>query len=447
MRERSFINLPITVSQAQIQEMLKSHFPADGRLYWHDDNHDKDVHIRLTSVPTVNFGINQITVVAPINIWVRKYSSGIGVFRISKSADTNINVTFNVSLNVSLNVSSDYTIDASINGEFNWSTRPIIHILGIRINLTNRVAPAITKKVNSLALTLQEKLRTRLNEFRSKIETLCRKIQDPIRIEDEIYLLVRPSHLRVAPFRPDGGNLVWDLSLSSETIVTSDLETTLAECPVSSLPILTTGMTSSLGQFQLKVSSYLTFEVISNKLTEFLVDKSYSLTRPFSLDFTINRVNLEKDETTGKVSVLLQVSNEEGEGELKFMGLPKYDRINNKIYFNSFDVIFNFPGASGSFNFTRISGGEISLVADLFEKLTFELDRPLEKIRSKLNEKLSALGLIDGASITSEVDSINSFSLDVSGERIITSVSINGSCEVTVDQLTEEMNTDRCFTM
>ncbi len=423
----SQINIPIFLTQAEITNLVRSKLPS-GEIY-KEENNNRKIYVNLEGTPTISFSGQSMTVSLVMGCWARK----LVLFGQGPHAECKVRCNFTINLGVN----SDCTLTATVSGGFQWLDHPVIHPLGIRIDLTGKAEPKIKAKINSLASDIQAKIAEKI-QIKPKVLKLWNKISEPREISDNVYLQLNPRELQLSPLTAVGDKLVTHVGLTSQPLLVAGSQPPAQSAAVQQLPALTTNPTSlAADQFDITITSKIDFTRMQAELNKHLANKdypvSYNKTGFFKLEckFHIDSFSVQRQDNTDNIEVTVNVSGKYT-GKFVLKGKPVYDAENNVVKFDNFDYVADNFKFFSKIKFIDL-GFHKKIAKKIREKLTFELDKPLNKLQDRGNLKLNELCFGDHLQLNINLDQLQPVGIVIENNSVVAGISLKGTSQAKVN--------------
>ncbi len=208
---RSTLNLPITVSYADVAAMLNKEL---GEVLYEDldfDNNGGD-NVQLVVKRTGNVRIGAkgeyLQATVPLNIYVkgRVKSTLGGIFSSSNAPQLVQDANFNleVSLNSKLNVLPDWSVSTQSQIGYKWTQRPTLDIGIVKIPIGGLIEKVIDQELNKMADLLDKEAQKQL-KFQKQVLTYWNQLQDPLPIPGPVpaWLVINPDSVYLSRLVPE----------------------------------------------------------------------------------------------------------------------------------------------------------------------------------------------------------------------------------------------------
>lgn len=208
---RSTLNLPITVSYADVAAMLNKEL---GEVLYEDldfDNNGGD-NVQLVVKRTGNVRIGAkgeyLQATVPLNIYVkgRVKSTLGGIFSSSNAPQLVQDANFNleVSLNSKLNVLPDWSVSTQSQIGYKWTQRPTLDIGIVKIPIDGIIEKAIDQELGKMAELLDKEAKKQL-KFQKQVLSVWNQLQDPLPIPGPVpaWLVINPDSVYLSRLVPE----------------------------------------------------------------------------------------------------------------------------------------------------------------------------------------------------------------------------------------------------
>jgi hypothetical protein len=175
---------------------------------------------------------------------------------------------------------SDWSLALNFSDDFRWTERPILHVLGLEIDMTQRVEPRIREELARVNAVAQEKARAL--DLRGKAAIAWRHAFDPIKLVDEppLWLQMKPETIDFAGVHGSNGK-----AMEGTLEITGTAATIIGHEPPAATPIPLPPLghaVSEPGHFEVIIPVQIDYEMIRRTLQDVLTrlsEKSQVLVR------------------------------------------------------------------------------------------------------------------------------------------------------------------------
>jgi len=428
--EPSVVNLPVTVSLAQVAAQVEDkvphgqnkedewqpigNFAVVGTVYvkemWerdplklniHDDHVDVSAHVRyrarLAAHPCVPLAGCR---------WVELGSCG-----------THSQMpTMDIGLRTTLSYSRDWTVVAK--------TRPFPVQPGVRcrlteakIDVTERVQKLVQDVLDRAAPQIDAKLQEAV-ELRRRVEDIWSDIQQPIRASNDVYVLIQPESLAATQPRGKGTTLSTNVAVVVRPrVVIGDRP------PVKELPLPPSGRVAPGRGFQLQLTAELPYTVVDSMLKKKLVGHTF--------DARGHQVSVVGARLYGSGErVVLQVRVKgDARGTIYLVGTPQFDPVTRTISVPDLD--FSVESRQLLPHVADWLMGD-KLRDDLRDAARFELGDRIDRIRGDVDRALNR-NLGRSVRMSGGVDALRPLGVFVFSNSLSAVVAADGHLQIHVD--------------
>ena len=349
----------------------------------------------------------------PLDLWIKKK-----LFLGSAEAEGSLALDFKTSFQIN----TDWNFDTQTEIEnYEWLQKPVLK-LGFADLPIKFIANIVLDKLRAtLATAIDENIQTSFN-LREQMDTAWNSLQDPIYLSEEYetWLLFNPEKLEMSELTSENN------SLEATIVITSTPRIILGEKP--------------LVQFKRRLPNFTVIDRVGDDfLFEFETSISFAEAERISKENMIGEtynsgrrsVTVRDIELWGKGNKLVVNTLLEGNynGNLYFIGEPKYNARRNKIEMEKVDFEFTsqrFLLKSASWLF---KGTLKKMVQD---NLDFYLDENLEEIQKMIQEQLDDYEVSKGTFINGNLAELSISHVYIAPDGIHVRVGLTGKVNVDV---------------
>lgn len=429
--EPSVVNLPVTVSLAQVAAQVENKVPRGqnreaewapigkfavvGTVYvkemWerdplalaiHDDHVDVSAHVRYRA----RLAAHPCVPVAGCR-WVQLGSCGV---------DDGPMPTMDVALRTTLAFNRDWTISPKTRPA---PVRPGVHckLTEANIDVTERVQELVQGVLDRAAPQIDEKIREAV-KLRQRVEDVWSDIQQPIRASSNVYVLIQPQSLSATPPRGKGTTLTTNVDVTVRPRVVIGDRPKIAE-----LPLPPSGPVQPGRGFQVQLVAELPYTVVDSMLAKKLVGHTF--------DAKGHRVTVTAARLYGSGDrVVLEVRIKgDARGTIYLVGTPVFDPASQVISVPDLD--FSLESRELLPNVADWLMGD-QLRDELRGAASFELGDRVTKIRGQVDDALNR-NLGRSVRLSGGVDALRPLGVFVFPKSLAAVVAADGHVQIHVE--------------
>jgi hypothetical protein len=428
--DTSVVNLPVTVSLAQVAAQVENKVPSGqnreaewapigkfavvGTVYvkemWerdplalaiHDDHVDVSAHVRYRA----RLAAHPCAPVVGCR-WVQLGSCGVD----------GPMPTMDVALRTTLAFNRDWTISPK--------TRPAPVRPGVRcklteanIDVTERVQELVQGVLDRAAPQIDEKIRDAV-KLRQRVEDLWGDIQEPIRASDNVYLVIGPEAAGATPPSGEGTTLTTHVAVTVRPrVVIGD------EPKVTALPLPPSSGVAPGHGFQVQLVAEIPYTTVDSILAEKLVGHSF--------DAKGHKVTVTRARLYGSGDrVVLEVRiRGDARGTIYLVGTPVFDPVTQVIAVPDLD--FSLESRELLPNVADWLLGD-QLRDDMRTAAHFELGDRITKIRGQVDDALTR-NLGRSVRLSGGVDALRPLGVFVFPKSLAAVVAADGHVQIHVE--------------
>ena len=247
----------------------------------------------------------------------------------------------------------------------------------LNVDVTPLVQSVLEPKLTSLAETIDRTIRER-TESKQRAETIWRKLQEPIELSPDQWLLFNPRDMRVSPIHSHGTLLLrTSVNLVMEPRVSRSARPSVTQTP---LPLLQLSPTALEG-FHLALPMRTDYGRINSRLAQLMVGEVIDATPGEPLTIT----GVELYGSGDKLILALRVTGGFN-GTLYAAGVPVFDEASRTVRF--VDLDFTVDTRHVLVNAINRFGHE-TLLERLRSEAHIDLAEPMDRLQMRLNGALT----------------------------------------------------------
>jgi len=417
----SFINMPVTITLADVEGQLNKAFP--GLMY--EDNNVEDDKIAMKVWKTAPIRLNEengrlISVVpVKINAKVKYGTSAMGIDMYdTREFDLNAIVTFksNVAL-VNWKLNTETQIE-----NLEWQESPTVTIAGKKVMITYVINPAIKLFKSKIETRLDQAL-SKAVDFKPQVLDALEKLSAPMLTSPqyEAWFALNPQELYVTDAKLSKSQVTMNMGLKCS------MQTTIGQQPKSSFnrnAIVLKPVKEMPDKLNVVVAAVSTYESASKVLTKNFQGKEFS---SGSRKVTVQKVDLwQKD---NKMIIALDMTGSIN-GTIYLTGYPNYNAVTKEIYFDQMDYVLDTKSV-----LMRTANwlAEGMVLKKIQESCRYSIKPNLEEGRNNLLPYLKNYSPMPGIFINGKLGELDFEKVQLTNNAIIAFIKTSGTMDVKVD--------------
>lgn len=417
----SFINMPVTITLADIEGQLNKAFPG---LMYEDNNLDDDkiaMKVWKTAPIKLNEESGRLISVVPIKINAKvKYGTsamGIDMYD-TREFDLNAVVTFksNVGL-VNWKLNTETVIES-----LEWQESPTITIAGKKVMITYLINPAVKMFKSKIETTLDKSL-SKAVDFKPQVLDALEKLSTPMLTSPqyEAWFDLNPQELYVTDAKLSKKQVTMNMGLKCT------MQTTIGQQPKSSFnrsAIVLKPVKEMPDKLNVVVAAVSTYESASKVLTKNFHGQEFA---SGSRKVTVQKVDLwQKD---NKMIIALDMTGSIN-GTIYLTGYPNYNAVTKEIYFDQVDYVLNTKSVLMK---TANWLAEGMILKKIQESCRYSIKPNLDEGRNNLLPYLKNYSPMPGIFINGTLGELDFEKVQLTNNAIIAFIRTSGTMDVKVD--------------
>lgn len=408
----SIMNIPIRLHKLELQNAINTEL---GETLFEEDDKEEGLTIIAKKGGEITIELNNeyLSYQVPLNLLVKK-STFLG------NAEAEGRLIIDLITNYQIEPDWNFTTQTEVENH-NWVEKPVLKLGFANLPIQFIADIVLDKMKTTLTAAIDKNISGSFN-LQSQIDTAWTGLQDPILLSEEYktWLQFNPQKLELTPFHTNE-NIV------SATVVISALpEIILGNKPIQLLKtdLPNFQLTEKVGDdFIFELGTAISFDETERISKENMIGETYSAGK--------RSVTVKDIELYGKGNKLVVNTLLEGDydGNLYFIGEPKYNSRKNKIELEKVDFDFTskrFLLKSASWLFKG------SLKRAIQDNLDFYLEENLEDIKKMIQKQLNDYQLSKGIFLNGNLTELNISHVYVAPDGIHVRVGLTGKLNVDV---------------
>jgi hypothetical protein len=346
-------------------------------------------------------------------------------FRSSAGPDTR--GSFVVQTRITADIAPDWRPRVSVHSGFNWTRRPRIRLLGVKLRVSGVVGRAIRKKLRELDDDLRARIEAALT-LKPRAQVWWRDLHQPRQLSADppVWLAVHPQALYFQPPAGDGRTLRLMLGLRAR--LTTAVAAEPSPLPPTPLPALQRATGDERG-FALHLPVLADYRGLAAELNQALVGRRIELERG-----AITPTGFQLYSSGRSLVIGVEFHSDapgfwlDTRGTVYFTGEPRFEPQTRILRIENFDFTrrLNNPLLS-----TATWVLQDSLRAQLQQRLVWDLGERLQAGARKLSEQLNQ-PLGDKLQLSGKVEQLNLTGIECRAEGIRIGLEARGQLRVTL---------------
>lgn len=417
----SFINMPVTITLADIEGQLNKAFP--GLMY--EDNNVEDDKIAMKVWKTAPIKMNEengkLISVVPIKINARvKYGTsamGIDMYD-TREFDLNAVVTFRSNVGLSNWKLNTETVIENLE----WQESPTVTIAGKKVMITYLINPAVKMFKSRIETTLDKSL-SKAVDFKPQVLDALEKLSTPMLTSPqyEAWFALNPQELYVTDAKLSKKQVTMNMGLKC------NMQTTIGQQPKNSFnrsAVVLKPVKEMPDKLNVVVAAVSTYESASSVLTKNFQGKEFA---SGSRKVTVQKVDLwQKD---NKMIIALDMTGSIN-GTIYLTGYPNYNAVTKEIYFDQMDYVLNTKSVLMK---TANWLAEGIILKKIQESCRYSIKPNLEEGRNNLLPYLKNYSPMPGIYINGTLGELDFEKVQLTNNAIIAFIKTSGTMDVKVD--------------
>ena len=272
----AYSELPIHM-ELDVKKLEKAvNTSMNGLLYEGSNITDKDLSVKIWKTADFTFSINNnaIEYRVPLKVW-SQFAWKVEKLGLSLADDYEATGTIALKYKTVISIDRNWNLVAQTTSQgYEWIETPKLNIIGVNVPV---------KPIANLAMAKYEKMITQqidksLAEFadlKKQVTDAWAELQKPVQtsVENDIWVRIIPKDILVSPFATKAGKLNMDIALYGK------VETIMGAKPAAGKPVALPEfkwINRPPQQFNLNVSTDVTFDKISQLAKEQLLNKTFT---------------------------------------------------------------------------------------------------------------------------------------------------------------------------
>ncbi|AXG73382.1 DUF4403 family protein [Flavobacterium arcticum] len=326
----SFINLPVTISIADIETQVNK--LLSGIIYEDKNIDDDNISMKVWKTAPIKFSEQKgrLQTIVPIKI-IAKVKYGVSALGVSLYDTREVNMNGITTFNSKIGL-TNWKMTTSTNIEsLEWKENPSISIGGQQVNVSYLINPAVKLFKSEIENELDKAI-SKTTDFKPQVLEALEKISEPFLANEqyETWFKLTPIELYVTDAELSKKQITMEMGLkcTMQTVVgQKPLKTFKKEDvilkPVSKMP----------DKINVVVAAVSTYESASKIITKNFKGQEFG---NGSKKVTVQKVELWSKE--GKMIIALDMTGSIN-GTIYLSGYPSYNTVTNEIYFDKLDYL------------------------------------------------------------------------------------------------------------
>lgn len=422
-REKSFstINIPIKIDKNALQKSIN--IQLGDVLYEDSTMQDDDLMIKAIKHEDIEIEIfqDEIKYSVPLDLWI-KY--GLTLFDVEAEGKIALNFTTKYRIQENWHLETLTEIE-----DYDWIQRPVIKtgIVNLPIKFIANIVLDKTKAMITEAI--DEQVKNSL-DLAAQMEDVWKQMKFPQLISEEYktWIMMNPERISMTPLKIDAD------TIETTIIITSEPEIHIGDQPRMKMgkPLPNFVYTNFReDHFSMTLGTQISFKEAERLSKENMVGETYTFGR--------RSVTIEDMELWGQGNKLVINTKLSGsyQGNIYFIGKPKYNARKNKIELTNVEFDFSTQRVllkSASWIFKG------QLKKKVQENLDFYLDYNMEEMKKMVQAEMNGYEITEGVKMFAELSELNVSNVYLSTEAINVKVDLKGKLRVEMNNfLTEEV--------
>ena len=417
----SFINLPVTITLADIETQLNK--LLTGLIYEDKAIDDDNIAMKVWKTAPIKFtevnGKLQSIVPIKINAKVRYGTSALGVdLHDTREFDLDAIITFNSKVGLS---NWKMTTDTNIQS-LEWKESPTVTIAGQKVAITYLINPAIKIFRSRIENTLDKAISESV-DFKPQVLAALEKVSAPFLTSEqyETWFKVVPVELYVT-----------DAVLSKKQITMAmglkcTMETTVGQQPKSNFKkesVVLKAVNKMPEKVSAVVAAVSTYESASRIVTKNFQGQVFG---DGKRKVTVQKVDMwSKD---NKMIIALDMTGSIN-GTIYLSGYPNYNAVTKEIYFDQMDYVLNTKSVLLKTANWLASG---IILKKIQESCRYSIKENLEDGKKNMQPYLNNYSPMPGIFINGKLDDFVFDKIELTDNAIIAFIKGSGNIDLKVD--------------
>lgn len=417
----SFLNLPVTVSLADIENQLNKNF--NGLVYEDKSIEDDNIAMKVWKTAPIKFteqkGRLQSVVPIKINAKVRYGTSALGVdLYDTREISLDGVVTFSSKTALSnWKLSTSTTIESLV-----WKESPSVTIAGKKVAITYLINPAVKLFKSTIENELDRAI-SRAVDFKPQVLDALEMLSAPYLTNEQYqtWFKLTPLELYVTDAVLTKKNITLDMGLKCT------MQTVVGQKPKANFKkedVVLKAVSKMPDKINAVVAAVSTYESASSVITKNFQGQEFGSGKK---KVTVQKVDLWSKE--GKMIVALDLTGSIN-GTIYLTGYPAYNAATKEIYFDQMDYVLNTKSVLMKTANWLAQG---IILKKIQENCRYSIKENLEEGKKNLLPYLSNYSPMPGIFVNGTLDDFEFEKIELTNKAIIAFIKGSGKMELKVD--------------